>query len=153
MLLTATKEFTWDMAHMLENHEGLCINLHGHTYKMLVTVSRPVKGPSLQTAGAALGMVMDFKRLKEIVREELIDDLDHATMINEYSHDAVEEELYSLLRRHDRKIYRFPGRPTAENMCLEFFNILSKALYLKEGVVLQALRIYETPTSYAEVTL
>ena len=66
--ITITKEFTWDMAHMLAGHLGLCKNLHGHTYKMHVKVCSKE-----DSVCERQDMVMDFKDLKEIIKEKIID--------------------------------------------------------------------------------
>jgi len=68
-----TKIFTFDSSHMLDGHDGKCQNLHGHTYKLEITVSAPV----IQ-GGAKDGMVMDFTDLKAIVKQHITDPFDHA---------------------------------------------------------------------------
>jgi 6-pyruvoyltetrahydropterin/6-carboxytetrahydropterin synthase len=100
-LVTATKEFTWDMAHTLFQHKGLCQNLHGHTYRMLVTVSR--SNTYVIPTGPSEGMVMDFKELKDLVKREIVDPLDHCTMIDSNNNSAFEVELLELLRRYNKK--------------------------------------------------
>lgn len=63
-----TKIFTFDSSHMLDGHDGKCQNLHGHTYKLEITVSDdPVRG------GPKDGMVMDFTDLKAIVKQHITD--------------------------------------------------------------------------------
>jgi 6-pyruvoyltetrahydropterin/6-carboxytetrahydropterin synthase len=95
------KEFTFDAAHRLDNHEGNCKNLHGHTYKLHVGVY----GPIINEPGAPDdGMVLDFAELKSIVKTEIIDKLDHQ-FINEI----------------------LPFRPTAENMAVWMVQVLRKA--------------------------
>lgn len=63
-----TKIFTFDSAHKLENYEGDCKNLHGHTYKLEVTV----RGRTDYR-----GMIVDFSDLKRITKENVISKLDH----------------------------------------------------------------------------
>ena len=62
--------FDFEAAHELPNHPGKCRNLHGHSYRLVVTVDRPV--------APGTGMAIDFSDLKAIVRREVIDRLDHA---------------------------------------------------------------------------
>ena len=58
---------------MLDGHDGKCQNLHGHTYKLEITVSDdPIRG------GAKDGMVMDFTDLKAAVKKHITDPFDHA---------------------------------------------------------------------------
>ncbi len=63
-----SKEFSFDSAHQLPNYNGLCANLHGHTYKLIVTLSGKVKDD---------GMVIDFSILKQKVNEHVTKILDH----------------------------------------------------------------------------
>ncbi len=146
MEITATKEFVWDCAHMLAEHEGLCRNLHGHTYKLQVTVAG-----ELQEDGPSAGMVVDFKDLKEVVRELIVDPMDHATIVQAYSTDPFEEALLNLLLHHDKKRVVVNYRPTAENMVKVFYDKITEALNRREcSYRVVCLRLYETPTSYAE---
>lgn len=149
MKVTATKEFTFDFAHMLEGHEGLCKNIHGHSYVLQVTVSRH----NTQTcmAGPAAGMVIDFKHLKEIVKECIVDKYDHSFVFNKNSNDQCELEVARTLQTFGKKVVELKYRPTAENMTIDWFHQLDDML---EGrcpeVILEKVRLYETATSYAE---
>jgi len=116
---TITKLFTFDAAHSLPEHEGRCRNLHGHGYKVEVTVEGRV-----QEAGPASGMVMDFSDLGDRVRELVVDPLDHR-----YLNDVLEVV------------------PTAEGIAGWMFATLSAA-----GLPIVRVRLWETPTSYADVT-
>ena len=75
MITTITKEFEFAAAHNLPNHEGLCKNLHGHNYKLQVTISGDI-----QKIGLASGMIMDFGDLKKIVKKHILDILDHSNL-------------------------------------------------------------------------
>ncbi len=158
-MITATKEFKWSMAHMLDGHMELCKNLHGHNYKMEVTVALDEKQyednrTGLILNGPAAGMVMDFKMLKHIVNNVLIDKLDHATMIYEKSNDEFEIQLACLLRQYHKKIYVVPYRPTAENMAKNFLTLLQASPLIEAiGVKVIKIRIYETDSSYADATI
>lgn len=139
---SVTKEFTFDCAHMLEGHPGLCRNLHGHTYKLCVTVS---KVRDLQD-----DMVVDFSNLKEIVTDKIISRFDHAVILNTNSKDVFEQDLITLVQLHNKKWVPVKYRPTAENMIEDFHKELFRPL--KDiGVSIQRLRLYETPTNYAEM--
>ena len=147
-----TKEFVWDCAHMLSNHEGLCANVHGHTYKMEVTVSR-TSTDVLCVSGSNEGMVIDFKQLKDMVKKVLVDRLDHA-FITWGNGCEAEKDIAKTLHKHGMKTFYMATRPTAENMCQEFYLILATELrfgYQDLGIQLERIRIWETPTSYAEV--
>lgn len=141
-----TKEFQFDCAHMLAQHKGLCRNLHGHTYKMEVTVTRE----RLVTAGPEEGMVMDFQVLKDIVKKLIVDVMDHATVIYSYSNDEFENQLEHLLIQHDKKMVQLPYRPTAENMAKDFIHRLNDCVELQLlHIQVTKIKLYETPTSYA----
>jgi 6-pyruvoyltetrahydropterin/6-carboxytetrahydropterin synthase len=149
-LMTATKEFSWDCAHVLTGHQGLCKNLHGHTYKMEVTACQ--KDGLLIEEGPSQGMVIDFKDLKQLVNSIIVEPFDHATVIDMSNDDPFEAGLYHLLRTHDKKIVKVQYRPTAENMCLDFVAKLNAEVdKLGLSFAIAKIRLYETPTSYAEV--
>jgi 6-pyruvoyltetrahydropterin/6-carboxytetrahydropterin synthase len=66
------KQFPFEAAHVLPHHPGKCSRLHGHSYRLDVTVEGPLQG-----SGPAAGMVVDFDDLSRIVRASVIDELDH----------------------------------------------------------------------------
>ncbi|OCL28089.1 6-carboxytetrahydropterin synthase QueD [Orenia metallireducens] len=146
-MITVTKEFSWDMSHMLAEHEGLCKNLHGHTYRMEVTVAK--KEGSLEDEGSKAGMVIDFKDLKEIVKEEIISPLDHSFMYWTHSSDEIEHQLAQILQQADRKVFAVDFRPTAEMMAIYFFQSLEDK-FNEIDIDLVSIKVWETPTSYAE---
>jgi len=76
-----SKDFTFDSAHFLTKYHGKCENLHGHTYKLRVTVEGPV---------GEEGMVMDFKELKAVVKERVIDRYDHQNLNDFFENPSAE---------------------------------------------------------------
>lgn len=76
-----SKEFTFDSAHFLKDYHGKCERLHGHTYRMRVTVEGPVQ---------ANGLVMDFADMKKIVNEKVVDKFDHNNINDILEHSTVE---------------------------------------------------------------
>ncbi|MTI67397.1 MAG: 6-carboxytetrahydropterin synthase [Firmicutes bacterium] len=151
MKVYITKEFKWDMAHMLAAHSGMCKNLHGHTYKLQVKVTRK-SGNLIDNTGHSDGMVIDFKDLKEIVKEKIINPLDHAFMYWVNSSDEVEHKLADALLNSNRKVFKVNYRPTAEEMAKDFFKKLTDELD-KYNVKLVSVKVWETPTSFAEVNM
>jgi len=104
-----TKIFTFDSSHMLDGHDGKCQNLHGHTYKLEITVSDdPIRG------GAKDGMVMDFTDLKAIVKQHITDPFDHAFIY--HGGNGRECQIAALLEGWNMKTLCLPCRTTAENM-------------------------------------
>ncbi len=136
-----SKEFTFDMAHALLNYDGLCRNIHGHSYTLIVTVKGiPVK----DDASAKNGMLIDFRDLKKIVREQIINPLDHALVLN----SASPREIVDVLQKNYDKVVLTEYQPTTENMIVDLAGRI-KAL-LPAHLQLYSLRLRETPTSYAE---
>ena len=73
-----TKEFTFEAAHFLEGYDGACREIHGHSYRLFVTI----KGePSTDPYDPKQGMVMDFGLLKRIVNEQIVSRFDHAFVV------------------------------------------------------------------------
>lgn len=132
------KEFSFDMAHMLDGHDGKCQNLHGHTYKLQVEVSG-----DLELSGAKRGMVMDYSDLKAIVKKHILEPMDHAFIYDFYS--ERESQVAQLLIELKSKVYGIPNRTTAEEMAKYMFEKLEKA-----GLLVSLIRLWETPTSYCE---
>lgn len=145
-----TKTFTFDAAHRLTSHEGLCYNIHGHTYKVEVTL----RSDEVQSAGSSQGMIMDFKDLKEIAAGKVLDKLDHAYIYNEYDVNEIDKDLVQTMKKHGLKTFAFPGVPTAENMSRFFFHEIQNAMTavmdaFYSGLVYK-VKVWETPTSYAD---
>ena len=135
-----TKEFSFEMAHALYGYDGPCKNIHGHSYRLSVTViGQPIKNPS----HVKQGMVMDFTDLKAIVKP-IIERLDHATILNaESPHKELSEK--NLLFE---KLVLVNYQPTCENMLVDIATQIKTQL--PENIELHHLRLQETATSYAE---
>ncbi len=141
-IIRVTKIFFFESAHALHAYDGKCKNIHGHSYKLLVTVS----GQTLDDAQHVKnGMVMDFGDLKRIVKKEIVDVFDHATILNAGTSHA---EVGEFLQKKGHKLLLVDYQPTSEMMLLDFSRRLKKEM--PEGVKLHSLRLYETATSYAE---
>lgn len=147
--VSITKEFSWDMAHLLAGHEGLCKNLHGHTYKMQIEVTRKTEDV-IMTEINCQGMVIDFKDLKQLVIDKIVEPLDHAFMYWVNSPEPLEHEIAEILIKNKRKVASVNYRPTSEEMAMNFFDTLSQQ-FLPLNLELRAVKVWETPTSFAEV--
>lgn len=136
-----TKQFNYEAAHALWNYDGKCKNIHGHTYKLFVTViGKPINEPGNEKTG----MVIDFGDLKRIVREKIVDVFDHAVILNK---NAPYKDFINVPEMFERFITT-DYQPTCENMVIDFADIITKEL--PEGVDLFSVRLYETETSYGE---
>lgn len=137
-----TKLFTFETGHALYGYDGKCKNVHGHSYKLAVTV---IGTPITKEGEVKLGMVIDFGDLKRIVKEEIVDSFDHATVFNKNTpHIELAKELES--RGHNVILVNY--QPTSENMVIDFADKIKKRL--PESIHLHSLKLQETDTSYAE---
>lgn len=125
--IEVTKIFTFDSAHLLNGYDGDCSRLHGHTYKLEVTAT---KDPLVDA------MVIDFKILNQIVKEEVISKLDHYNL-----NDVL------------------PFRTTAENTAIWILEALTRRMfgYSREmgymdafAIRITKVRLWETPTSFSD---
>jgi 6-pyruvoyltetrahydropterin/6-carboxytetrahydropterin synthase len=129
------------MAHTLYEYNGLCRNIHGHSYNLEVTISgEPRKEPGHPKDG----MVLDFSELKDIVRTHVVHPFDHALMVS----SLVPEEQKQLLRQTTDRFIVVDFQPTSENMVVHIAEILSAKLPFT--VSLFSVRLFETATSFAE---
>lgn len=132
------KEFSFDMAHMLDGHDGKCKNLHGHTYTLQVEICG-----ELHSTGAKSGMVMDYSDLKKVVKSHILDQMDHAFIYDSTS--EKECKVAELLNSLESKTFGIPARTTAEQMAKYIFDTLTQV-----GLPVSLIRLWETPTSYCE---
>lgn len=109
--MLVSKVFLFEAAHQLTKYHGKCENLHGHTYKLIVTVEGSVQDD---------GMVYDFHLLKNAVKEEIVDRLDHT-----YLNDLMDN-------------------PSAELLVVWMWDRLKEKLPVR----LHELQLWETQTSY-----
>lgn len=137
-----TKEFAFEAAHALDGYDGACRNIHGHSYRLFVTVCGT---PSEDPADPKRGMVTDFGVLKRIVNSEIVDRLDHSFIVEQ---DTLPPSFLCEIRRLYGNVAEVPYRPTCENMLVDFARRLLSAL--PPSAELYSLRLHETATSYAE---
>lgn len=135
-----TKEFTFEMAHVLEGYDGPCRNVHGHSYRLKVTV---IGSPISDTSNPKLGMVMDFGQLKKIVKAQVVDRFDHVLLVKSDSELLKQCHLLSL-----GKIEPVNYQPTCENLLVHIAELISSEL--PSNIMLHSLKLHETATSYAE---
>ena len=141
-MIRLTKEFSFESAHALWGYDGKCREVHGHSYRLFVTVKgEPISDPQ----SPKLGMVMDFGELKAIVAQQITDRLDHSFVMRR---TAEAESLAEVMKSLFTNVILVDYQPTCENMLQDFAARLKAAL--PEGVELHSLRLHETATSYAE---
>ena len=127
------------MAHALYGYDGLCKNIHGHSYRLWVTVI----GNILEDESSVKnGMVLDFSILKKIVKPEIVDKYDHSLVLNGNSpHANIDLTAFE-------KVFHLPYQPTSENLVLDFVKIIKRKL--PENVKLHKVILSETANSFAE---
>jgi 6-pyruvoyltetrahydropterin/6-carboxytetrahydropterin synthase len=120
--VAVTKEFTFDAAHHLHCYEGKCKSLHGHTYKLVITVSGYVND---------IGITVDFGDIKSLFKEEVDSKLDHRYLndVLPNMNTTAENMIVWTWEQLDRR--------------------LQADEYKELGTRIEELKLYETPTSYA----
>ncbi|MET2986384.1 6-pyruvoyl trahydropterin synthase family protein [Aureibaculum conchae] len=141
-IIRITKHFDFETAHALYGYDGKCKNIHGHSYQLFVTV---IGTPINDANHVKNGMVIDFGDLKKIVKSEIVDVFDHATVLNA---NSPHKELADKIESHSSRVILVDYQPTSENMVIDFADKISKKL--PKSVQLHSLKLYETNNSYAE---
>ena len=137
-----TKQFKFETGHAIYGYDGLCKNIHGHSFKLDVTIiGQPIADPD----HVKNGMVIDFGDLKTIVNKEIVQPFDHAIVLNVKSpHKEIADEME--IRGH--KVLRVSYQPTCEMMIIDFaLKLKSK---LPDHLKLSSLKLRETETAFAE---
>lgn len=139
--IRVTREFSFEMSHVLLNYDGPCRNVHGHSYRLFVTLSGvPVNDPG----NPKNGMVMDFTQLKNIVLASIVNLFDHSVVI---SRDFGIEK-HGMIEKLFGNTVIVDYQPTCENLVADFAERLIDKI--PSGIKLHSLRLYETAKSYAE---
>jgi len=132
-------EFSFDAAHRIMGHGGKCAWLHGHTYRLGVTVQAETLNH--------LGMVMDFDDLKALVEKRVLSRWDHATLLRE--DDPLVPAIIRVQAEAPQKVITFPQNPTAEVLAQAAAEALASVL--PSGVRLARLTVWESPACASEV--
>ncbi len=139
--IRVTKEFSFEMAHALWNYDGPCRNIHGHSYKLFVTVTGE---PLANKESAKLGMVIDFGALKRLVNKYIVSRFDHSVVVCKDAPHHLLKNIDQMFEKYEATDYQ----PTCENMVIAFADIIKSKL--PPAVTLFSIKLYETETSYAE---
>ena len=137
-----TKQFSFETGHALYGYDGKCKNVHGHSYKLDVTV---IGKPIFDKNHVKFGMVIDFGDLKKIVKEEIVDVFDHATVFNG---NTPHVELAKALEERGHNVLLVDYQPTSEMMVIDFADKIKKRL--PNNIALHSLKLQETDSSFAE---
>ena len=131
-----TTEHSFDSAHFLAGYDGKCGNLHGHRWRVLLTV----QSETLREDRQQKGMCVDFAELKKDLRTEL-DALDHVLIIEQGS---LRESTMKALQEEKFQVVEMPFRPTAENFARYFYE-----LFTLKGYPVAKVEVNETPNNSA----
>jgi len=131
------KEFRWEMGHRLPEHFGLCKNIHGHSYKMIVEFEGELDKNQ---------MVIDYYDVEKIINP-VIEKLDHSFMVN--INDKV---VLEFLEKMNSKKVIVDFNSTAENICSFLLSEIKKCS-LPSNISSIKVRVYETQFDYAEESL
>ncbi len=136
-MLQLTKIFHFEMAHAIHGYTGACKNIHGHSYKLYVTVAGTEKITGyLPTPG----FIVDVKEIKALVISAVINLLDHKLVLSqEYLNEFPE------LLQHENLLI-FEAEPSAENILIYIQSVLAEKL--PASVIVFELKLYETNNSY-----
>ena len=131
-----TTEHSFDSAHFLAGYDGKCGNLHGHRWRVMLTV----QSETLREDRQQKGMCVDFAELKKDLWTEL-DALDHVLIIEQGS---LRESTMKALQEEKFQVVEMPFRPTAENFARYFYE-----LFTLKGYPVAKVEVYETPNNSA----
>ena len=137
-----TKQFSFETGHALHGYDGKCKNIHGHSYRLDVTV---IGKPVADESNPKCGMVIDFSDLKKIAKDEIVDVFDNATVLNK---NTPHLELAMMLKSKGHNVLLVDYQPTTEMMVIDFAEKIKKRL--PNNIKLHALKLQETATSFAE---
>ena len=140
-IVRLTKTFTFEMAHALYNYDGKCKNIHGHSYKLEVTV---IGQPLAEQGHAADGLIIDFGDLKKIVNAQVVDIFDHALVMKK----GYARKLTEALDDSFERLLYVDYQPTCENLIADFADKIKNSL--PKQASLHHLILHETATAYCE---
>lgn len=139
--LTCTRRIEFDAAHRVMKHESKCKHLHGHRYAIEATFAA--------SALDALGRVIDFGVIKELLGGWIDEHWDHATILHEKDKPVGD----AIAAQTGQEIFYLPSNPTVENMVDYLLRTVCPALFAAKNIECVHIRLYETPNCYADASL
>ncbi|MDX1351297.1 MAG: 6-carboxytetrahydropterin synthase [Putridiphycobacter sp.] len=141
MNLRVTKIFDFETAHALWGYDGKCKNIHGHSYKLTVSISGPVINNINDVKN---GMIIDFGDLKKIVKQYVVEPFDHCLLLN----GETPHKEYAKVENGFSKMMLCNYQPTAENMLIDMVKRIHPNL--PSHISLRYARLQETDNSFVE---
>lgn len=139
-MISCTRRIEFDSAHRILNHESKCKMLHGHRYALEATF--------IASELDNLGRVIDFGVIKEILGKWIDENLDHNTILS-IKDKNLGDRISAIT---SQKIYYMQNNPTAENIANHIFQDICPKLFEKASVKCVAIKLYETPNCYSDVS-
>lgn len=130
-----TKEFQFHSAHFLTKYHGKCERLHGHSYKLVVTVDGPVNEN---------GMVIDFVILKRIVERHVLEKLDHSNLNDVIKNPSAERVVQWIWKKLENLPKLLKGEIGDPNLSIDRL----KSVIVPKMLRLYELQLWETESSY-----
>lgn len=146
MSISVNRRVEFEAAHMLSGYKGGCGSLHGHSYKMEVTITCPDD----ERLKHNFGFVTDFKNLNKILKDNVPD---HMFMYDStQGPETPEGQIVKILQDNGLRTWAFMGSPSAENMSGELARTIQMALdkaFPDTQITVTELKLWETTNSYA----
>lgn len=141
-----TRSVEFDAGHRIPNHNGACRNLHGHRYKLNITVEGLIERSK---GSPSEGMLIDFGDIKKIANQYVAEPWDHAFLVSSSDKDIL--NFLGSIQNH--KTVVLENIPTVENLANLAFDILAEKIdeHFGNSLKLKAVRLYETPNCWADV--
>ncbi|BDX21767.1 6-carboxytetrahydropterin synthase QueD [Polynucleobacter sp. TUM22923] len=145
--ISITRRLEFDAGHRIPNHDGQCRHLHGHRYAIEITLTGAVAD---HPGKADDGMVLDFGDIKRLATQYIVEPWDHAFLVAK--EDAGLVDYLNSIPNHKTVIMECV--PTVENLASTAFKILRPVFEqaFSGRLILSAVRLYETPNCWADVT-
>ena len=129
-------EQSFDSAHFLKGYDGKCKNIHGHRWRVVIEI----ESPTLQKEGQTQGMIVDFSKLKQDLKEET-EHFDHSMIIETGS---LKPNTLTALKEEGFLLAEVNFRPTAEEFSRYFYERMRQ-----RGYEVKSAKVYETPANCA----
>ncbi len=138
-MFQCTRRIEFDAGHRVIGHEHKCKYLHGHRYVLEVT--------AMSKELDHLGRVIDFGKLKIIIKKWIDDNFDHNIILNK--DDKILGDY--IANYTGQNVYYLEQNPTAENIAIYLQNKIMPKLFAQASFKITKIKLYETPNCYVEV--
>jgi 6-pyruvoyltetrahydropterin/6-carboxytetrahydropterin synthase len=148
MQITVTKEFEFDAAHHLTKYYGKCEKVHGHTYKLLVTVSGELSSND---------MLIDFIILKRVVKKHILDYLDHQDLNTIFTNPTTEKVafwIWDKLKNIEQLLLQELEDPNLDDEIKSYLTSNDKIDKSSQNnkIRLTQIQLYESKTSFVTLS-